>query len=74
MFLKLPFMTTKEICLKANQIHFSVIQGSKIGNATLPYNIGIEIKQRLQGKIVFTTVKGLEKNQSLPATGTLNGL
>ena len=53
---------------------FNIIQGSKIGSATLPYNIGIEIKQKSSGKIVFTTVKGLEKNSSLPATGTLNGL
>lgn len=53
---------------------FNIIQGSKIGSAILPYNIGIEIKQKSSGKIVFTTVKGLEKNSSLPATGTLNGL
>jgi molecular chaperone DnaK len=46
----------------------------KIPPATLPYNIGIEIKLKTTGKIVFTTVKGLEKNQSLPAIGTLNGL
>jgi molecular chaperone DnaK len=46
----------------------------KIPPATLPYNIGVEIKQKATGKIVFTTVKGLVKNQSLPATGTLNGL
>jgi molecular chaperone DnaK len=60
--------------LESEPKSFSVIQGSKIGSATLPYNIGIEIKQKTTGKIVFTTVKGLEKNQSLPATGTLNGL
>jgi molecular chaperone DnaK len=60
--------------LESEPSSFSVIQGSKIGSATLPYNIGIEIKQKTTGKIVFTTVKGLEKNQSLPATGTLNGL
>lgn len=60
--------------LESEPNSFSVIQGSKIGSATLPYNIGIEIKQKTTGKIVFTTVKGLEKNQSLPATGTLNGL
>mgnify|MGYP005854064141 CR=1 FL=1 len=60
--------------LESEPNSFSVIQGSKISSATLPYNIGIEIKQKTTGKIVFTTVKGLEKNQSLPATGTLNGL
>ena len=53
---------------------FSVIQGSKIGSATLPYNIGIELKDKTTGKVVFTTIKGLEKNQSIPAVGTRNGL
>jgi molecular chaperone DnaK len=53
---------------------FNVIQGSKIGSATTPYNYGIEIKQKLSGKIVFTCIKGLEKNQSLPAKGIKNGL
>jgi molecular chaperone DnaK len=57
--------------LESEPNSFSVIQGSKIGSATLPFNIGIEIKQKSTGKIVFTTVKGLEKNQSLPATGSL---
>jgi molecular chaperone DnaK len=53
---------------------FNVIQGSKIGNATLPYNWGIEIKLKSTGKIVFKEVPGLEKNKSLPAIGTKNGL
>jgi len=53
---------------------FTIIQGSKIGNATLPYNIGIEIKSKSNGKIVFTSIKGLEKNQTTPATGVANGL
>jgi len=41
---------------------------------TLPYNIGIEVKSRTSGKVVFRSIKGLEKNQSTPATGTTNGL
>ncbi|MCW3805676.1 Hsp70 family protein [Plebeiibacterium marinum] len=53
---------------------FTIIQGSKVGSATLPYNIGIEIKSRASGKVVFRSIKGLEKNQSTPATGTINGL
>ena len=53
---------------------FTIIQGSKIGSATLPYNIGIEIKSRSTGKVEFRSIKGLEKNQSTPATGTTNGL
>jgi len=53
---------------------FSIIQGSKVGNATLPYIIGIEIMDGVSGKLVFKTVKGLEKNKSLPAKGVVNNL
>lgn len=60
--------------LESEPTSFSVIQGSKIGSATLPYNIGIELKDKATGKVVFTTIKGLEKNQAIPAVGTRNGL
>jgi molecular chaperone DnaK len=60
--------------LESEPTNFSVIQGSKIGSATLPYNVGIEIKDRTTGKVRFKTIKGLEKNQSIPAIGTRNGL
>ncbi|MBQ4915295.1 Hsp70 family protein [Maribacter sp. MMG018] len=60
--------------LECEPTFFSVIQGSKIGNATLPYNIGIELKDKITGKVCFRTIKGLEKNQSIPAVGTRNGL
>ncbi len=53
---------------------FTIIQGSKVGSATLPYHIGIEILSRANGKLVFKPVKGLEKNKSLPAKGVINGL
>jgi len=53
---------------------FTIIQGSKVGSATLPYNIGIEIKSKASGKIVFRPIKGVEKNQTTPATGVANGL
>ena len=53
---------------------FTIIQGAKIGSATLPYSIGVEIKSRTSGKVVFKSVKGLERNQSTPAVGTVNGL
>jgi molecular chaperone DnaK len=53
---------------------FTIIQGAKIGSATLPYFIGIEIKSRETGQVVFKSIKGLEKNQSTPAVGTWNGL
>lgn len=60
--------------LESEPSNFSVIQGSKIGSATLPYNVGIELKDRTTGKVRFKTIKGLEKNQSIPATGSYNGI
>ncbi|MCU7614840.1 Hsp70 family protein [Chryseobacterium sp. GMJ5] len=60
--------------LESEPKEFTVIQGSKIGSATLAYNFGIEIKKRESGKIVFETLKNLEKNKSIPAVGTRNGL
>ncbi len=66
-------MTTKGIFLESEPSSFSVIQGSKIGSATLPYNVGIELKDKATGKIIFKTVKGLEKNQSIPAMGIIYG-
>ncbi len=53
---------------------FTIIQGSKIGSATIPYNIGIEVWNEETGKAVFKSIKGLEKNKTLPATGIENGL
>lgn len=53
---------------------FTIIQGSKIGSATLPYNISVEIKSRASGKVVLRSIKGLERNLSTPATGTANNL
>lgn len=52
----------------------TIIQGSKIGSATLPMNIGIELKDNITGLIRFKTVNGLEKNTSLPAIGKTSGL
>jgi molecular chaperone DnaK len=57
--------------IESEPISFSIIQGSKIGSSTLPYNIGTEIIQETTSKILFKTIPGLEKNQSLPAIGTL---
>lgn len=52
----------------------TIIQGSQVGSATLPYNIGIEAKDEVMDRNVFVPLKGLEKNQTLPATGVRNGL
>ena len=51
-----------------------IIQGSKIGSAILPYNIGIEVFDEDKNKSCFSTIKGLERNQTLPAVGVLNTL
>lgn len=52
----------------------TIIQGSQVGSATLPYNIGIEARDEVMDRNVFVPFKGLEKNQSLPAVGVANGL
>lgn len=51
-----------------------IIQGTKIGNATLPYNIGIATWDDHKEKAVFSVLQGLEKNKPLPAIGVRNGL
>lgn len=55
---------------------FTIVSGSKIGSATLPYNIALGIKSTSSGKddVVIKYIKGLEKNQSQPATGTIHNL
>ena len=50
----------------------TIIQGSKVGAAPLPYFIGIEMWDGEKSKLVFQPIEGLEKNKPLPATGTLN--
>ena len=62
--------------LESEPKEFTVIQGiGGIGSMqTLPYNFGIEIKQKSKGNIVFSQVQGLERNKSLPLTGTRNNL
>ena len=52
----------------------NIMQGIVIGSAVLPYNIGIEVHDGLRSKDVFTPLKGLEKNQPIPAVGVRNGL
>jgi molecular chaperone DnaK len=62
--------------LESEPKEFTIIQGiGGIGSMqTLPYNFGIEIKQKSKGNIVFSQVQGLERNKSLPVTGTRNNL
>lgn len=60
--------------LKTDTDAITIIQGTKVGSAVLPYNIGIEVHDTLEDKDVFKTMKGLEKNQSLPASGLAENL
>ncbi len=52
----------------------NIMQGIVVGSAVLPYNISIEAHDSGLDKNVVKSVRGLEKNQQLPAVGTLNGL
>lgn len=53
---------------------FTIIQGTKIGAAPLPYNIGIATWNDVKKRGVFRMAKGLEKNKPVPATGVINDL
>ncbi len=53
---------------------FTILQGLDPGKATLAYSMGIEIKQKFTGKLVFQSLQGLSRNQSYPANGVKNGL
>lgn len=52
---------------------FVIMQGIVVGNAVLPYNIGFEAHDVARNKDVFISLKGLEKNQPIPAVGVRNG-
>ena len=52
----------------------TIIQGSKVGAAPLPYNIGIAVWSDDKEKAIFEAAKGLEKNKPVPAVGVINGL
>lgn len=52
----------------------TIIQGSKVGPAPLPYNIGIAVWSDTKKRPVFRMAKGLEKNKPVPAVGVINDL
>lgn len=52
----------------------NIMQGIVVGSAVLPYNIGIEAHDSNRNKDVFVPLKGLEKNQPIPAIGVRNAL
>lgn len=53
---------------------FNIMQGMVVGNAVLPYHIGLEVHDSERDKDVFVPLKGLEKNKAIPAVGVRNGL
>lgn len=53
---------------------FTIIQGTKVGAAPLPYNIGIATWNDVKKRGVFRMAKGLEKNKPVPTTGVVNDL
>lgn len=52
----------------------TIIQGSKVGAAPLPYNIGIAVWNDTKRRAVFKMAKGLERNKPVPAVGVANDL
>ncbi len=52
----------------------SIIQGSKVGAAVLPYNIGIATLGEDERIAIILQVPGLEKNKPIPATGQYTDL
>lgn len=52
----------------------TIIQGSKVGAAPLPYNIGIATWSDEKKRPVFRMAKGLEKTKPVPAIGVINDL
>ncbi len=52
----------------------SIIQGSQVGSATLPYDISLAIHDDKKKRDLIHPLKGLERNKTVPATGVANGL
>ena len=52
----------------------TIIQGSRVGSATLPYDISLGVFNEDKNKEVTLCVKGLERNKTVPAVGIRNGL
>ena len=51
----------------------NIMQGFVVGNAVLPYHVGIEAEDERE-RHVFVPLKGLEKNKPLPAIGVREAL
>lgn len=57
--------------LPCSPSEFVIIQGTKIGNAVLPYHIGISVWDDQKKDGIFMPLIGLEKNKRLPAVGVI---
>lgn len=53
-------------------VEFTIMQGMVVGDAVLPFNIGIEAFSKEKSRDVFVPIPGLEKNKSIPAIGQKN--
>lgn len=60
--------------LKCFPSEITIIQGSKVGNATLPYDISLAIYDEKKERDIIKPITGLERNKTVPATGIANGL
>lgn len=60
--------------LECSPSEINIMQGAKVGRATLPYDISLGVTDFEKNKDVVQPVKGLERNKPLPATGVANGL
>lgn len=58
--------------LKCFPEEITIIQGSKIAAAPLPYHIGIAVWDERKSRAVFVPMTGLEKNKPVPAIGVRN--
>lgn len=52
----------------------TIIQGARVGSATLPYDISLAVRNDRKGRDIVAHVRGLERNKTLPAVGVINGL
>ena len=59
--------------LKCEPSEITILQGVKSGSATLPYSYGLELLGE-NGKANFYAIPGLEKNNTMPASGEKSGL
>ena len=66
---ELKISSTNGNILPCEPSTITIIQGMKMANATLPYNIGIEVYDTLAAKQGVWPLAGLEKNKTLPAKG-----